>query len=106
MSLVTAAELLNRAQQGGYAVGAFNCNNMEIVQAIINAAEAEKAPVIIQASQGAIKYAGLEYITALAKLAAEESKVPVSIHLDHGTSFEQTMQCIRYGFTSVMIDGS
>ncbi|MHB1125863.1 MAG: class II fructose-1,6-bisphosphate aldolase [Bacillota bacterium] len=106
MSLVTIAELLSKARQEGYAVGAFNCNNMEIIQAIIGAAEAENAPVIIQASQGAIKYAGLKYITALAKLAAMESTVPVCIHLDHGTSFEQAMQCIRDGFTSVMIDGS
>lgn len=106
MPLVTVAELLKEAEKGGYAVGAFNCNNMEIVQAIIEAAEKEKAPVIIQASQGAIKYAGIEYITAMSKLAAEMASVPVALHLDHGTSFEQVMKCIRYGFTSVMIDGS
>ena len=106
MSLVTVAELLQKAEAGGYAVGAFNCNNMEIVQAIIAAAEAEKAPVIIQASQGAIKYAGLEWIVGMAKLAADQSKVPVALHLDHGTSFEQCVQCIRAGFSSVMIDGS
>ncbi|MDS1030361.1 class II fructose-1,6-bisphosphate aldolase [Bacillota bacterium LX-D] len=106
MPLVQAKELLDRAEAGGYAVGAFNCNNMEIIQAIVEAAEAEKAPVIVQASQGAIKYAGLEYITGLTKVAAEKASVPVALHLDHGTSFEQTMLCIRYGFTSVMIDGS
>jgi len=106
MPLVTVAELLKEAEKGGYAVGAFNCNNMEIVQAIIEAAEKEKAPVIIQASQGAIKYAGIEYITVMSKLAAERASVPVALHLDHGTSFEQVMKCIRYGFTSVMIDGS
>lgn len=106
MPLVPVKELLEKAEAGGYGVGAFNCNNMEIIQAIIEAAEKEKAPVIIQASQGAIKYAGLEYITALTKVAAENTFVPVGLHLDHGTSFEQTVQCIRHGFTSVMIDGS
>ncbi|MDR1322407.1 MAG: class II fructose-1,6-bisphosphate aldolase [Gracilibacteraceae bacterium] len=106
MSLVPMKELLLAAQKGRYAVGAFNCNNMEIVQAIIAAAEAEKSPVVIQASQGAIKYAGIAYITALTKLAAENSSVPVALHLDHGTSFEQCMSCVRNGFTSVMIDGS
>lgn len=106
MSLVPISTLLQKAQAGGYAVGAFNCNNMEIVQAIIAAAEAERSPVIMQASQGAIKYAGIEYITALARVAAEGATVPVALHLDHGTSFEQVMLCIRKGFSSVMIDGS
>lgn len=106
MPLVPVSDLLQKADQEGYAVGAFNCNNMEIVQAIIDAAEAENAPVIIQASQGAIKYAGLDYIMALANTAADKASVPVAMHLDHGTSFEQVMQCIRYGFSSVMIDGS
>jgi len=106
MPLVPVNDLLQKAEQGGYAVGAFNCNNMEIVQAIVDAAEAEKSPVIIQASQGAIKYAGLPYIMALAKTAADLASVPVAMHLDHGTSFAQVMQCIRYGFSSVMIDGS
>lgn len=106
MSLVPVAELLLKAQKEHYAVGAFNCNNMEIVQAIVTAAEAEQAPVIIQASQGAIKYAGIEYITTMTRLAAEKTEVPVALHLDHGTSFGQVMQCVRNGFTSVMIDGS
>ncbi len=106
MALVPISDLLKKAEAGGYAVGAFNCNNMEIVQAIIGAAEAEKAPVIMQASQGAIKYAGLDYITGMAKIAAESASVPVALHIDHGTSFEQVMQCIRSGFSSVMIDGS
>ncbi|MDA8212757.1 MAG: class II fructose-1,6-bisphosphate aldolase [Clostridia bacterium] len=106
MALVPITELLKKAEEGGYAVGAFNCNNMEIVQAIIAAAEAERSPVIMQASQGAIKYAGLDFITGMAKLAAEKATVPVALHLDHGTSFEQVMQCIRSGFSSVMIDGS
>lgn len=106
MSLVPISVLLQQAEAGGYAVGAFNCNNMEIVQAIVAAAEAEKSPVIMQASQGAIKYAGIEYITALAGIAAENASVPVALHLDHGTSFDQVMICIRNGFSSVMIDGS
>lgn len=106
MGLVPITELLEKAEAGGYAVGAFNCNNLEIVQAIIAAAEAEKSPVIMQASQGAIKYAGLDYITAMAKIAAEQASVPVALHIDHGTSFEQVMKCIRSGFSSVMIDGS
>lgn len=106
MPLVTVKEMLDKAEKGGYGVGAFNCNNMEIVQAIVAAAEAEKAPVIIQASQGAIKYAGLEYIISLVKLAANKASVPVALHLDHGMSFEQVIRCIRYGFTSVMFDGS
>jgi fructose-bisphosphate aldolase, class II len=106
MSLVPLAGLLEKADKEEYAIGAFNCNNMEIVQSIVMAAEAENSPVIIQASQGAIKYAGLGYIIALARQAAEKSTVPVVLHLDHGTSFEQVMQCIRFGFTSVMYDGS
>lgn len=106
MPFVTLKELMDKAEAGKYAVGAFNCNNMEIVQAIITAAEQEKSPVIVQASQGAIKYAGLSYIVAMTKIAAEEASVPVALHLDHGTSFAQVMQCIRQGFSSVMIDGS
>lgn len=106
MSLVTSLQLLTKAEAGGYAVGAFNCNNMEIVQAIISAAEAEHSPVIIQASQGAIKYAGLGYITSLVREAALFSKVPVALHLDHGTDFQQVINCLRSGFTSVMFDGS
>lgn len=106
MALVNVDVLLEKAEQGNYAVGAFNCNNMEIVQAIIEAAEEEQAPVIIQASQGAIKYAGLDYIVALVETAAKNATVPVALHLDHGTSFKQVVQCIGRGFSSVMIDGS
>lgn len=106
MALVPVTELLQKADQGRYAVGAFNANNMEIVQAIIEAAEKENAPVIMQASQGAIKYAGLEFITGMVRIAAEASHVPVALHLDHGTDFEQIVKCIRSGFTSVMYDGS
>ena len=104
--LVTGAELLQDAHKRGYAVGAFNVNNMEIVQAIIEAAEETNSPVILQASQGGLKYAGVEYIAELGKLAARRAKVPVVVHLDHGTDFDQVMLCIRHGFSSVMIDGS
>jgi fructose-bisphosphate aldolase class II len=106
LMLVTGKELLLDAQKKGYAVGAFNINNMEIIQAIIEAAEESNSPVILQASQGGIKYAGIEYISALGKLAARNAKVPVALHLDHGTDFDQVMLCIRHGFSSVMIDGS
>lgn len=106
MPLVPLRTLLDAAQQGNYAVGAFNCNNMEIVQAIVEAADELRSPVIIQASQGAIKYAGLHYVVGLAKLAADAATVPVALHLDHGTDYNTVVACIRAGFTSVMFDGS
>lgn len=106
MGLVSVAEILADAKARSYAVGAFNLNNMEILQAIIRAAESERSPVILQASQGGIKYAGLQYISAMAKVAAEQASVPVALNLDHGTSFEQAVRCIRHGFSAVMIDGS
>lgn len=106
MSLVSLKEVLAAAEKGGYAVGAFNVNNMEIIQAIIESAVEEKSPVILQASQGAIRYAGLEYIVALAQTAAKSTNLPVVLHLDHGTDFDQVMRCIRHGFSSVMFDGS
>lgn len=104
--LVSVHELLLKADQKGYAVGAFNANNMEIIQAIVEAAELEQSPVIMQASQGAINYAGLEYITQMVAIAAQQATVPVALHLDHGTDFSQVVRCIRSGFTSVMYDGS
>lgn len=104
--LVTGNEILLDAQKRGYAVGAFNVNNMEIIQAIIEAAEETRSPVIIQASQGGIEYAGIDYLSGLAKVAAEKATVPVAIHLDHGTDFGQIVSCIRHGFSSVMIDAS
>lgn len=106
MPLVTTKELLDKAMREKYAVGAFNANNIEMVQAIIEAAEEENAPVILQASQGAIKYAGLENVAAIVKNAAAMSKVPVALHLDHGTDYEQNVKCLRMGFTSLMFDGS
>jgi len=106
MTLVSLRTLLDAAQAGKYAVGAFNCNNMEIVQAIVAAAEEVRSPVILQASQGAIKYAGLDYIVGMVKTAAAKATVPMVLHLDHGTDFDTVIACIRAGFTSVMFDGS
>ena len=106
MDLVTLKDVLEPAEQNGYAVGAFNANNMEIVQAIVEAAFEERSPVILQASPGAIRYAGLDYIAAMVKTAAKGVDVPVVLHIDHGTDFFQVMRCIRAGFSSVMFDGS
>jgi len=106
MAFVTTKEMLKKAQKGRYAVGAFNANNMEIVQAIVEAAEEENAPVILQASQGAIKYAGLDSIVAMVKVMAEKVNIPVALHLDHGTDYYQNIKCLRAGFTSLMYDGS
>lgn len=106
MSFVTTKEMLKEAQKGRYAIGAFNANNMEIIQAIIETAEEERAPVILQASQGAIKYAGLDMIVAMVKVMAEKVKIPVALHLDHGTDYYQNIKCLRAGFSSLMYDGS
>jgi fructose-bisphosphate aldolase class II len=106
MPLVPMGYLLREAEKDGYAVGAFNCSNMEILQAIIRAAQAENSPVILQVSEGAIKYAGLEYLVAMAKLAAKHTSIPVALHLDHGTDLELIEKCIQAGFTSIMYDGS
>lgn len=106
MSLVTTKEMLKKAQKGRYAVGAFNANNMEIIQAIIETAEEENAPAILQASQGAIEYAGLDNIVAMVKVMAEKVIVPIALHLDHGTDYYQNIKCLRAGFTSLMFDGS
>lgn len=106
MPLVSLEDILKGGEEGRYAVGAFNVNNMEIVQAIMETAQEEKSPVILQASQGALRYAGIKYIVAMVRVAAQEYSVPAALHLDHGTSFDQTMLCIRHGFTSVMFDGS
>jgi len=89
-----------------YAVGQFNLNNLEFTQAITEAAMEEKSPVIFGVSEGAMRYMGLEYTIAMAKAAAERAGVPVALHLDHGSSFEVVMKCIRAGFSSVMFDGS
>lgn len=106
MPLVTSKEILKDAQKHRYAIGAFNANNMEIVQAIIETAEEERAPVIVQASQGAIAYAGLDMIVGMVKTLAEDTFIPVVLHLDHGTDYYQNIKCLRAGFTSLMFDGS
>ena len=106
MPLVPMSHFLPRAKQEGYAVGQFNINNLEFTQAITEAAKEERSPLIFGASEGAIKYMGLKNVVALARVAAEESGLPVALHLDHGSSFEMVMKCIRAGFSSVMFDGS
>ena len=106
MPLVTTKEMLLNAQKGGYAVGAFNVENMEMVQAVLAAAEELQSPVIMQTTPSTVKYAGLDYYYANVKAAAERAEVPVAIHLDHGSSFELAMQALRTGYTSIMIDGS
>ena len=106
MALVTSRQLLSDAQKEGYAVGAFNVENMEMVQAVAAAAEELQAPVIMQTTPSTVKYADLAYFYANAKAAAESVSVPVVIHLDHGNSFELAMRALRTGYTSVMIDGS
>jgi fructose-bisphosphate aldolase class II len=98
--------MLRAALEGHFAVGAFNANNMEMVQAIVEAATEERAPVILQVSQGAIRYAGLPFAAGLVKTAAANTDVPVALHLDHGTDYEQNVLCLREGFTSLMFDGS
>ncbi|MDF1512760.1 MAG: class II fructose-1,6-bisphosphate aldolase [Anaerolineae bacterium] len=104
--LVTSKELLLDAQKNHYAVGAFNTNNLEITHAIIRAAEAKRAPILVQISSGAMKYAGAEFLPMIVAKAATLASVPVAIHLDHGPSFESVMVCLRAGFTSIMRDAS
>lgn len=106
MPLVTTTQMFQKAYAGGYAVGAFNVNNMEIVQGITQAASELKAPVILQVSAGARKYAQHSYLTKLVEAALIETDIPIALHLDHGADFETCKSCIDGGFTSVMIDGS
>lgn len=106
MPLVTSKEMLSKAQKEGYAVGAFNAENMEMVKAIIEAAEELKAPVMIQTTPSTVKYGTVETYAALVAAEAKKASVPVCLHLDHGSSFELAMQAIHAGYTSVMIDGS
>ena len=106
MPLVNTKELFKKAYEGGYAIGAFNVNNMEIVQGIIGACKELNSPVILQVSAGARKYAHQAYLYNMVKAAEEESGLPIALHLDHGSSFELCKDCIDSGFTSVMIDGS
>ena len=104
--LTNTKTILNKARKGNYAVGHFNINNMEIVQAVISAAEKLKSPVILSTSEGAIKYAGLEYLYSIVMTAAKLSKVPVALHLDHGRDLGIIKRCIKVGYSSVMIDAS
>lgn len=104
--LVTTKEIMLKAQAEGYAIGAFNVENMEMVQAVIAAAEELNSPVIMQTTPSTLKYAGPEYFYANVAAAAQNAKVPVVMHLDHGNSFELAMKCFRTGYTSIMIDGS
>lgn len=106
MPLVTSEKMLKDAQKGGYAVGAFNAENMEMVKAIIKAAEELKAPVMIQTTPSTVKYGTLETYAAIVSAEAKKASVPVCLHLDHGNSFELAVQAIKAGYTSVMIDGS
>ena len=106
MPLVTTTEMFEKAYKGGYAIGAFNINNMEIIQGITRAAKKLNTPVILQCSAGARKYASHDYLVAMVKAAAEETGLPIALHLDHGPDFETCKSCIDGGFTSVMIDGS
>ena len=106
MSLVNTKEMLKKAYKENYAVGAFNVNNMEIVQGITKACQELKSPVILQVSAGARRYASHTYLMKLVEAAVQETSVPIALHLDHGDSFELCKSCIDGGFTSVMIDGS
>ena len=106
MPLVSTTEMFKKAYDGHYAIGAFNVNNMEIIQGIVEAAKAEQAPLILQVSAGARKYAKHIYLTKLVEAAIEDSDLPIVLHLDHGADFEICKSCIDGGFSSVMIDGS
>ena len=106
MPLVTTTEMFKKAYEGGYAIGAFNVNNMEIVQAITEAANELKSPIILQCSAGARKYAKHAYLVHLVQAALEDTDIPIALHLDHGADFEVCKSCIDGGFTSVMYDGS
>ncbi len=106
MPLVTSKEMFEKAYKGGYAIGAFNVNNMEIIQGITEAAKEEQAPLILQVSSGARNYAKHVYLTKLVEAAIIDTDLPICLHLDHGDTFELCKSCIDGGFTSVMIDGS
>ena len=106
MALVTSTEMFKKAYDGGYAIGAFNVNNMEIIQGITEAAAELQAPLILQVSKGARAYANRTYLKKLVEAADIETGLPIVLHLDHGDSFETCKSCIEDGFTSVMIDAS
>ena len=106
MPLVTTTEMFKEAYDGGYAIGAFNVNNMELIQGIVEAATIENAPLILQVSSGARKYANTVYLKKMVEAAVETSGLPICLHLDHGDTFELCKSCVDMGFSSVMIDGS
>ena len=106
MPLVTTKEMFERSMKEHFAIGAFNINNMEFIQAITDAAEEAKSPVILQVSSSAIKYARMNYLIKMVEAAVETTTIPIALHLDHGPDFETCKKCIDAGFTSVMIDGS
>ncbi len=106
MPLVTTKDMFEKSMKEHFAIGAFNVNNMEIIQGIVDAAASENSPVILQASSSAIKYARIGYLRKMIEAALEEHDIPVALHLDHGADFETCKMCIDNGFTSVMIDGS
>jgi fructose-bisphosphate aldolase class II len=106
MPLVSMNEFLPKAKANKFAVGQFNMNNLEFAQAILEAAMEEKSPIIYGVSEGALKYMGIEFTVAIAEAAAKRSGLPIALHLDHGSSFEVAMKCIRAGFSSIMFDGS
>lgn len=106
MALVTTKEIFEKAFQGGYAIGAFNINNMEIVQGVVAAAKAQNSAVILQVSKSALKYAHPKYLKAMVDAAVEETGLDIALHLDHGPDLETCKECIECGFTSVMFDGS
>ncbi len=106
MPLVTTKDMFAKAYEGGYAIGAFNINNMETIQGIVEAGKIEKAPLILQVSSSARKYANSKYLVNMVKAAVEDSGLPIALHLDHGDSYDLCVDCIKDGFTSVMIDAS
>jgi len=106
MAMHTNKELLDRAKKGKYAVGAFNINNLEILQGVVAAGEAEKSPAILAVSEGAIQYAGLRQIITMVRTASEQTSISLSLHLDHGQDLAIIQSCVDQGFTSIMVDGS
>ncbi len=106
MPVVTTKDMFAKAYEGGYAIGAFNINNMETIQGIVEAGKIEKAPLILQVSSSARKYANSKYLVNMVKAAVEDSGLPIALHLDHGDSYDLCVDCIKDGFTSVMIDAS
>ena len=106
MPLVNPLQIINLAREKGVAIAAFNVHNLETVQAVAEAAAEERAPVMIQTTPGTLKHAGIPYIAAMVKVAADLYQIPIALHVDHCSSFQTIVQCIQYGYTSVMIDGS